>query len=91
MVSWKPLTYSKYTFPLWSEAIGWCVALNSMVCIPSYFLYKLARARGTMWEVSWHRAKEGVINYLASSVIGLAGIKFNAMKRWMQVQSKRHQ
>ncbi|XP_070303911.1 creatine transporter-like [Salvelinus sp. IW2-2015] len=35
VVNYKPLTYnSMYTYPLWGEALGWCLALSSMLCIP---------------------------------------------------------
>ncbi|XP_038045242.1 sodium- and chloride-dependent GABA transporter 2-like [Patiria miniata] len=50
VVGWKPLEYNDYTFPLWGEGIGWFFALSSIVCIPVYFVYKLATARGTIRE-----------------------------------------
>ncbi|XP_022080336.1 sodium- and chloride-dependent GABA transporter 2-like [Acanthaster planci] len=50
VVTWTPLKYNDYTFPLWGEAIGWFFALNSMMCIPIYFVYRLVKARGTILE-----------------------------------------
>ncbi|XP_029465141.1 sodium- and chloride-dependent creatine transporter 1 isoform X1 [Rhinatrema bivittatum] len=51
LVNYKQLMYNNtYTYPWWGEAIGWCLALSSMLCIPLTFLYKLARCRGTLRE-----------------------------------------
>lgn len=52
LVNYKPLTYNtEYVYPWWGEVIGWCLALSSMLCIPTTILYKLFRARGTFREV----------------------------------------
>uniref|UniRef100_A0A4W5LRI6 Transporter n=1 Tax=Hucho hucho TaxID=62062 RepID=A0A4W5LRI6_9TELE len=52
VVNYKPLTYnSVYTYPLWGEALGWCLALSSMLCIPITVLYKLLRCKGSFTEV----------------------------------------
>uniref|UniRef100_A0A8C7ZW78 Solute carrier family 6 member 8 n=1 Tax=Oryzias sinensis TaxID=183150 RepID=A0A8C7ZW78_9TELE len=52
LVNYKPLTYNNvYVYPWWGEVIGWCLALSSMLCIPTTVLYKLFRARGTFKEV----------------------------------------
>uniref|UniRef100_A0A8C8JNK8 Transporter n=1 Tax=Oncorhynchus tshawytscha TaxID=74940 RepID=A0A8C8JNK8_ONCTS len=51
VVNYKPLTYnSVYTYPLWGEALGWCLALSSMLCIPITVLYKLLRCKGSFTE-----------------------------------------
>ncbi|XP_030049934.1 sodium- and chloride-dependent creatine transporter 1 [Microcaecilia unicolor] len=51
LANYKPLTYNNtYTYPWWGEAIGWCFALSSMLCIPLVFLYKLAQGQGTLRE-----------------------------------------
>uniref|UniRef100_A0A8D0FJT4 Transporter n=1 Tax=Strix occidentalis caurina TaxID=311401 RepID=A0A8D0FJT4_STROC len=35
VVNYKPLTYNKtYVYPWWGDAIGWVLALSSMLCIP---------------------------------------------------------
>lgn len=52
VVNYKPLTYNTvYTYPLWGEALGWMLALSSMLCIPLTVLYKLLRCKGSLREV----------------------------------------
>ncbi|KAM4737965.1 sodium- and chloride-dependent creatine transporter 1 isoform 2-T2 [Anableps anableps] len=51
VVNYKPLTYNTvYTYPLWGEAIGWALALSSMLCIPLTVVYKLLRCKGSLRE-----------------------------------------
>lgn len=50
MVQYKPLTYIGYVYPWWGEFIGWLLGLSSMLCIPSYALYKYYTATGTFRE-----------------------------------------
>uniref|UniRef100_A0A3Q3JL62 Uncharacterized protein n=1 Tax=Monopterus albus TaxID=43700 RepID=A0A3Q3JL62_MONAL len=51
LVNYKPLTYNTvYTYPLWGEALGWALALSSMLCIPVTVLYKLLRCKGSLRE-----------------------------------------
>ncbi|XP_033647489.1 sodium- and chloride-dependent creatine transporter 1-like [Asterias rubens] len=50
VVTWEPLEYNDYTYLFWGEAIGWFLALSSMVCIPGYFVYRLLTARGSLKE-----------------------------------------
>ncbi|XP_075014879.1 sodium- and chloride-dependent creatine transporter 1 isoform X1 [Calonectris borealis] len=51
VVNYKPLTYNKtYVYPWWGEAIGWVLALSSMLCIPCTVLYKLLRCKGSLRE-----------------------------------------
>ena len=53
VVNYKPLTYnSVYVYPWWGEALGWLLALSSMLCIPVTVLFKLLRCPGTLREVS---------------------------------------
>ncbi|XP_045190206.2 sodium- and chloride-dependent creatine transporter 1-like [Mercenaria mercenaria] len=55
IVSFKPLTYEKtYIYPRWAQAIGFCMALVSMSCIPVVFIYTLITTRGTLrrrWQI----------------------------------------
>ncbi|NWR80783.1 SC6A8 protein, partial [Centropus unirufus] len=55
VVNYKPLTYNKtYVYPWWGDAIGWVLALSSMLCIPCTVLYKLLRCKGSLREVRAH-------------------------------------
>lgn len=52
MIKYTPLTYNKkYTYPWWGDALGWLLALSSMVCIPAWSFYKLSTLRGSFREV----------------------------------------
>ncbi|KAI1892894.1 hypothetical protein AGOR_G00138220 [Albula goreensis] len=51
VVNYKPLTYnSTYVYPWWGEALGWGLALASMLCIPISVFYKLLRCKGSLRE-----------------------------------------
>ncbi|CAL8251310.1 unnamed protein product [Arctogadus glacialis] len=51
VVNYKRLTYNTaYTYPWWGEALGWCLALSSMLCIPVTVAYKLLRCKGSFRE-----------------------------------------
>ncbi|XP_056130731.1 sodium- and chloride-dependent creatine transporter 1 [Lampris incognitus] len=51
VVNYKPLTYNTmYTYPWWGEALGWGLALSSMLCIPVTVVYKLLRCKGSLRE-----------------------------------------
>ncbi|KAM4011802.1 LOW QUALITY PROTEIN: sodium- and chloride-dependent creatine transporter 1-like [Anomaloglossus baeobatrachus] len=54
VVNYKPLTYNKtYVYPWWGEAIGWGLALASMLCIPLTVVCKLLGSKGSLRE-RWH-------------------------------------
>ncbi|CAL8325611.1 unnamed protein product [Merluccius merluccius] len=51
VVNYKRLTYNMaYTYPWWGEALGWGLALSSMLCIPITVAYKLLRCKGSLRE-----------------------------------------
>ncbi|XP_064422441.1 sodium- and chloride-dependent creatine transporter 1-like [Latimeria chalumnae] len=51
VVNYKPLMYNNsYVYPRWGEAIGWCLALASMLCIPVTVCCKLLRSNGSLRE-----------------------------------------
>lgn len=52
LIKYTPLTYNKkYTYPWWGHALGWLLALSSMVCIPTWIVYKLSTSKGPLREV----------------------------------------
>ncbi|KAG8447809.1 hypothetical protein GDO86_015060 [Hymenochirus boettgeri] len=60
LINYKPLTYNNtYTYPWWGEAIGWCFALSSMLCVPVTVLYKFTRAKGSVKE-RWQHLTEPI-------------------------------
>uniref|UniRef100_A0A3P8VBY7 Transporter n=1 Tax=Cynoglossus semilaevis TaxID=244447 RepID=A0A3P8VBY7_CYNSE len=44
------LKYDDYTFPYWSNILGWGLAMSSMLCVPLYALYKFLSIPGTIKE-----------------------------------------
>uniref|UniRef100_A0A3Q2CZ19 Transporter n=1 Tax=Cyprinodon variegatus TaxID=28743 RepID=A0A3Q2CZ19_CYPVA len=79
LVNYKPLTYNNvYVYPWWGEAIGWCLALSSMLCIPVSLLYKLFRAKGTFRE-RWAHLTNPVwgphhLEYMAPDIKSLSSL-----------------
>ena len=51
LVSYKPLEYNDYKYPVWGQVIGWCMAISSIVCIPGYMIFKFVTTEGTLSEV----------------------------------------
>ena len=52
LVDFTPLKYNNvYNYPNEAHALGICVALISMLCIPIVLFYKMFKARGTFREV----------------------------------------
>lgn len=50
VIQYKPITYNNYVYPGWSLAIGFFMALSSVVCIPIYALYKISRSPGATFR-----------------------------------------
>ncbi|KAG9472196.1 sodium- and chloride-dependent GABA transporter 2-like [Eleutherodactylus coqui] len=51
LVKYTPLQYNKrYTYPWWGDAVGWLLALSSMICTPLWVFYKLSTIKGPMAE-----------------------------------------
>nr|XP_032825522.1 sodium- and chloride-dependent creatine transporter 1-like [Petromyzon marinus] len=49
LMHYERLTYNdRYVYPRWAEALGWLMALSSMLCIPAVAFFKLLRARGSL-------------------------------------------
>uniref|UniRef100_H3CMZ4 Solute carrier family 6 member 13 n=1 Tax=Tetraodon nigroviridis TaxID=99883 RepID=H3CMZ4_TETNG len=51
LIKYTPLKYNnEYVYPWWGYAIGWLLALSSMVCIPLWMVYKIGTSHGTIKE-----------------------------------------
>ncbi|XP_028305265.1 sodium- and chloride-dependent GABA transporter 2-like isoform X2 [Gouania willdenowi] len=51
LIKYTPLKYNnEYVYPWWGYAIGWLLALSSMVCIPLWMVYKISTTEGTFKE-----------------------------------------
>ncbi|KAJ7380043.1 hypothetical protein OS493_010750 [Desmophyllum pertusum] len=52
LVTYTPLKYDGYEYPVWGQAIGWIMALSSIMCIPVVMIYKIATTPGS-FEQRW--------------------------------------
>uniref|UniRef100_H2RMJ4 Transporter n=1 Tax=Takifugu rubripes TaxID=31033 RepID=H2RMJ4_TAKRU len=50
VIQYKPITYNDYIYPGWSLAIGFAMALSSVICIPIYAIYKVVRSPGATFR-----------------------------------------
>ncbi|XP_034255011.1 sodium-dependent proline transporter-like isoform X1 [Thrips palmi] len=50
LVDYKPLKYEDYDYPDWADALGWMLALASMIQIPFWAVVQVARQKGTLKE-----------------------------------------
>ncbi|XP_040292333.1 sodium- and chloride-dependent GABA transporter 2-like [Bufo bufo] len=51
LVKYTPLQYNKrYTYPWWGDAVGWLLALSSMICTPLWICYKVSTIKGPIVE-----------------------------------------
>ncbi|KAJ8401393.1 hypothetical protein AAFF_G00386240 [Aldrovandia affinis] len=51
LIKYTPLKYNnEYVYPWWGYALGWLLALSSMVCIPLWVIYKTCTTNGTLRE-----------------------------------------
>ncbi|KAJ8245505.1 hypothetical protein GJAV_G00271440 [Gymnothorax javanicus] len=51
LIKYTPLKYNnEYVYPWWGYALGWLLALSSMMCIPLWVLYKICTTEGTFME-----------------------------------------
>lgn len=51
LVSYEDLKTGDYEYPKWSITVGWILTASSLVCIPAYILYFLAKTPGTFKQV----------------------------------------
>ncbi|XP_072529352.1 sodium- and chloride-dependent GABA transporter 2-like [Salminus brasiliensis] len=51
LIKYTPLKYnSVYVYPWWGYAVGWLLALSSMLCVPVWMIFKLYNTEGTLKE-----------------------------------------
>lgn len=58
VIQYRPITYNHYQYPGWAVAIGFLMALSSVICIPLYAVFQLCRTDGdTLLQV---RSEDGL-------------------------------
>lgn len=68
VIQYQPIKYNHYQYPGWAVAVGFLMALSSVICIPLYALFKLCRTDGDSlvqvrvgrgvgdcWAAAWNR------------------------------------
>lgn len=74
LVKYKPLTYNKvYEYPDWAIALGWTLALASMICIPMVVVIKIIQSDGPLIEVG------GLTCCLSTAHLGAAPEAFSCL------------
>ncbi|XP_054717212.1 sodium-dependent dopamine transporter-like [Uloborus diversus] len=48
LVSYEPLTYENYKYPVWANVFGMLLAASSVLCIPLVAIWKLVRTPGSL-------------------------------------------
>ncbi|XP_019371049.1 PREDICTED: sodium- and chloride-dependent betaine transporter [Gavialis gangeticus] len=49
LIKYTPLKYNNvYEYPPWGYALGWLMALSSMICIPLYAIFILMKTKGSL-------------------------------------------
>jgi solute carrier family 6 amino acid transporter-like protein 5/7/9/14 len=50
-IDYTPSTYGDYAFPVWADALGWCITMTSVLAIPTVMVYKICSAekQETIW------------------------------------------
>ncbi|CAH3114625.1 unnamed protein product [Pocillopora meandrina] len=61
LVTYKPLEYNNFKYPVWGQVIGWCMAFASILCIPVYMIVKLYSTEGTLGE-RWKKLTTSAIS-----------------------------
>eukprot|EP00794_Sanderia_malayensis_P018934 gene18934-20839_t len=46
LITWKGVSYGKYKYPGWAEAVGWLLAFSSILWVPGVGIYKFCRLSG---------------------------------------------
>ncbi|XP_032077815.1 sodium- and chloride-dependent betaine transporter isoform X2 [Thamnophis elegans] len=51
LIKYEPLKYNNvYEYPPWGIAVGWVLALSSMICVPSYIIFSFLKTKGSFKE-----------------------------------------
>ncbi|KAL1256244.1 hypothetical protein QQF64_011789 [Cirrhinus molitorella] len=54
MVEYKPLTFNRwYVYPDWAYALGWLLALSSIILVPGWALFRMCSGKGNLKQ-RWH-------------------------------------
>lgn len=46
LLEYDKMLGEEYTYPEWSTAVGWILTMSSILCIPTFIIYKFLRTPG---------------------------------------------
>uniref|UniRef100_A0A7N6C0H5 Transporter n=1 Tax=Anabas testudineus TaxID=64144 RepID=A0A7N6C0H5_ANATE len=75
------LKYDDYTFPYWSNLVGWGVAMSSMLFVPSYAIYKLLSVPGTFKE----RLAYGITPEHEHHMVADGNVRQFKLRHWLAI------
>lgn len=52
LLGYEEMLGEEYEYPDWSIALGWTLTLSSILCIPTYIVYKILITPGSIQKVS---------------------------------------
>uniref|UniRef100_A0A8C6YG50 Transporter n=1 Tax=Naja naja TaxID=35670 RepID=A0A8C6YG50_NAJNA len=50
LITFMPPKYGKTDYPEWGTAVGWCMIIFCLIWIPVVAFYKVAKAKGNLWQ-----------------------------------------
>lgn len=51
LMTFTPPSYGTVQFPVWGLALGWCMVVFILLCIPVIAVYKILKVEGSIWKV----------------------------------------
>ncbi|KAG9352566.1 hypothetical protein JZ751_020980 [Albula glossodonta] len=81
IVTSSGLKYDDYIFPQWSNAVGWGIAMSSMLFVPVYAVYKFICAKGTFKE----RIAYCITHECEHHLVAEGNIRQFKLKHWLAI------
>ncbi|XP_034958426.1 sodium- and chloride-dependent neutral and basic amino acid transporter B(0+) [Zootoca vivipara] len=50
LVTFERPTFGSVEYPVWGAAVGWCMIMFCLIWIPIIAIYKIAKAKGSLWQ-----------------------------------------
>ncbi|XP_067362153.1 sodium- and chloride-dependent neutral and basic amino acid transporter B(0+) [Channa argus] len=50
LMTFTPPSYGEVQFPIWGLALGWCMVVFILLCIPVVAVYRMTKAEGSPWK-----------------------------------------
>ncbi|XP_002736305.1 sodium-dependent noradrenaline transporter-like, partial [Saccoglossus kowalevskii] len=79
---YAPLKFDDYTYPVWANVFGWCIALSSMALIPATAIYSVLSQKGT-WKQKIALAMTPVQD--RDMVINTGNVRQFKKRHWLSV------